>query len=53
MKQLETKIIIGIFLFIIICFAVANIIKFSFLEFYSMVVMMFFLLKYLCIKFVK
>ena len=50
MKRKETRIIIAGFLLIIISLAIVNIIKFQLMEFYSMLVMMFFLLKYVYIK---
>lgn len=49
MNKKGTRIIIFGFISIIIAFAIANIIEFRLIEFYSMLVMMFFLLKYVCI----
>ena len=49
MNKKGTRIIILGFISIIIAFAIANIIEFRIIEFYSMLVMMFFLLKYICI----
>lgn len=49
MKKSGTKIIIAGFMTIILTLAIINIIEFSVLQFYSMIVMMFYLIKYIYI----